>query len=50
MSQYPRRVTQAEVAAVERLFGVAGIGVEYVKNGIWEIEDGRNPEQPSSTA
>jgi len=35
----PRPVTRADIRAVEQLFGVAGIGEAYVKNGTWEIKE-----------
>ena len=47
MTTVPRPVTRADIQAVERLFGVAGIGKAYVENGTWEIrENVPEREQP----
>ena len=50
MTAQPRQVTRTEVTAIERLFGVAGIGEEYVRNGIWEILDESAREQSPNGA
>jgi len=47
MIPYPHPVTSADIRAVEQLFGVAGIGDEYVRRGIWRLEkDVPEREQP----